>query len=101
MKSMAVKLYEANRIIENLVFKTLRGRLAAKLLDLAEKFGTKKKNGVEIGLTLSHFDLAELVGTNRETVTKMLRDFRSEGSLEVHKRMFLITDEEKLRAWIN
>ncbi|MBI4570033.1 MAG: winged helix-turn-helix domain-containing protein, partial [Planctomycetes bacterium] len=49
----------------------------------------------------THQELADLVGTNRETVSHKIAEFRREGSLgvTVNKR-FVILNEEVLRAWM-
>jgi CRP/FNR family transcriptional regulator, cyclic AMP receptor protein len=101
MKSMAMKLYEANRLIQGLVFRNLQARLAGKILELMEKFGENDGNGTRIALKLSHFDLAELVGTNRETITRILKEFKDEGSVALTRGSITVRDAAALRQWIN
>lgn len=102
MRSLARKLYEADRMIETLVFRTVHARTARKILELAKQFGVKESGGkTRIALTLTHYDLAEIVGANRETISRVIKDFRADGCLEYAKKTILITDMNRLLAWIH
>ncbi len=101
LKAMAVKLYEANRMIEGLIFRNLEARLAAKIFDLSEKFGEAGAGGaIRINMRLTQSDLAELMGTNRETITRIISVFRKEGSIDYAHQSLIITDAKLLRTWI-
>lgn len=54
-------------------------RLLKGLVWLAQKFGSSVKQGRIIELRLTHQELAELVGTTRVTVTRLLRQMEKEG----------------------
>ncbi len=73
------------------------GRVASRLLELAERFGQPDPSGVRIDLRLSQQDLAGWVGASREAVIKALRLLRDRGSIETHRRVVTIVDLPALR----
>lgn len=74
------------------------GRVAARLVELAEAFGERTGEGaIVISLSLSQEDLAGWTGASREAVSKALRTFRSRGWIETHRRAITILDLEALR----
>jgi CRP-like cAMP-binding protein len=73
------------------------GRIAKQLLDLARRFGVRDHDGIYLELDLSQTELAQLVGSSRETVNKTLADFAGRGWLRVvAPRRILILDAAHL-----
>lgn len=79
-------------IIEDLSFTTVRQRLIALLLRLAQTDGKSTKQGVQVELTKSHQDLAAELGTVRELVSRNLSRLQAEGFLEVDGRNIVVRD---------
>jgi CRP/FNR family transcriptional regulator, cyclic AMP receptor protein len=79
-------------IIEDLSFTTVRHRLIALLLRLAQASGTASKEGVRVELTKTHQDLAAELGTVRELVSRNLSRLQAEGFLEVDGRRIIVKD---------
>jgi CRP/FNR family transcriptional regulator len=76
-----------------------RTRMAAQLLDLAERYGTPAARGIiTLDLPLSRAELAALVGLSPETAMRLLSQFQREGLLEVQGRRLTIKAPERLRA---
>lgn len=65
-------------------------RLAKILLQLCEQHGTETPKGILIGLRLTHEDLANLIGTTRETVTTQLKKFERMGILHRQDRRLVV-----------
>lgn len=84
-------------IIEELSFTTVRQRLIAMILRLAETAGKPSKDGVQLDLTMSHQDLAAELGTVRELVSRNLSRLQAEGFLEVDGRHILLKDMAGLK----
>jgi len=84
-------------IIEELSFTTVRQRLVAHLLRLADDIGQKTDRGIEIMLPGSHQDLAHQIGTVRELVSRNLSRLQAEGLLELDARHIVIRDPKGLR----
>lgn len=68
-------------------------RLQCLLIQLAQDFGHVEPGGVRIKLRLTHHQLATIIGTTRVTVTRLLRDFRNEGWLNIHQRQLILTPQ--------
>lgn len=84
-----VTLLEAS--LEDIAFKSIPARLASLLLRLADEQG----NGSDVrGLT--HQELAELIGTYRETVTQTLNDLKADGLVEIGRKHIHIVDRDGL-----
>jgi CRP-like cAMP-binding protein len=84
-------------IIEELSFTTVRQRLIALILRLAEASGTPSKEGVRVELAMSHQDLAAELGTVRELVSRNLSRLQAEGFLEVEGRKIVVRDMSGLK----
>jgi CRP-like cAMP-binding protein len=65
--------------ITNLATKTVRERLAFNLLILDEKFKVEGQRETHSEITLSRSDLANMVGTAKETLVRLLQEFSSAG----------------------
>ncbi|MEO1621736.1 MAG: Crp/Fnr family transcriptional regulator [Cyanobacteria bacterium J06632_3] len=68
-------------------------RLRSLIMQLAQDFGQVGPNGVRIKIRLTHHQLATIIGTTRVTVTRLLRDFKSEGWLSVHRRQLIVAPQ--------
>ena len=65
-------------------------RLAKVLLELSEKHGREVSTGTLITLHLTHEELANLIGTTRETVTTQINRFERMGLLSREDRHFIV-----------
>jgi len=79
-------------IIEELSFTTVRQRLIALILRLAQDAKTRSKEGILVELTKSHQELASELGTVRELVSRNLSRLQAEGFLEVEGRKVVVRD---------
>jgi CRP/FNR family cyclic AMP-dependent transcriptional regulator len=70
------------------------GRLAGVLLDWGRTAATCGKLEMRFTMALTHEELANMVGTSRETVTRMLTRFKKEKLIEVRGSSFLILSPE-------
>ena len=84
-------------IIEELSFTTVRQRLIALIVRLAQASKTRSEQGIHIELTKSHQDLAAELGTVRELVSRNLSRLEAEGFLDVEGRKIVVKDLPGLR----
>lgn len=87
------RLRETEEQLEALAFKSIPSRLAALLLRLA-------RDGHEVA-GLTHQDLAEMIGTYRETTTQTLNDMKAQGIVAIGRRRITILDKAKLAEIAN
>jgi CRP/FNR family transcriptional regulator, cyclic AMP receptor protein len=73
------------------------GRISARLVELAERFGEPSSDGVEITLPLTQEELGSWCGCSREAVAKGLGNLRRQGAIETSRRRILVRDLEGLR----
>ena len=85
-------------IIEELSFTTVRQRLIAMLVKLAQTEGKMTDRGIEILLPASHQELANQLGTVRELISRNLTRLEAEGLLDVDARQIAVRDLNGLKA---
>lgn len=100
LKTLSSRLRRANKEIEGLSFNNVLGRIAQILLDLSDRYGKKIDEGIQIDMALSHKELAEMAGTAREVISRVLSRFRRIGCVAFFDNKIIVTDKEKLRGWI-
>ncbi len=95
-RMVAQRCRRVEQRLKTLLFLSNRDRLVHLLLDLAERFGNRTQEGVQIGLRLSHQELANLIGSTRETVTVVLGQLRAEGAVDGGRRRIVLLDAKGL-----
>jgi CRP/FNR family transcriptional regulator len=85
-------------IIEELSFTTIRERLIALLVKLAQTGGKKTDRGIEFLLPATHQELANQLGTVRELISRNLMRLQAEGLVEVDARQIVVRDLRGLSA---
>jgi CRP-like cAMP-binding protein len=75
-----------------MAFKGIPARLASLLLRLS----AERQSDEIAGLT--HQDLAETIGTYRETATQVLNDMKTDGLIEIGRKHIRILDPQRLRS---
>jgi CRP/FNR family transcriptional regulator, cyclic AMP receptor protein len=84
--------------IESYSTQSLAQRLAARLLMLAEGHGMPTPAGVVIDLPLSQETLARLIGSTRQRIAQVLKDWECEGVIRRRDGCTVLTDEARLEA---
>ena len=99
IKLLASKLVQAQHKIRDLTFNDVFSRTAAQLLKLADDHGKQTDEGIKINIPLSRQELADMAGTTRETVSRVLSKFRKEKFITEQDDRIVILNFEKLRSW--
>jgi CRP-like cAMP-binding protein len=73
------------------------GRVAARIVEMAERHGLEEGEGFRIELRLSQEELATWVGASREAVSRALRNFRERGWITTRRRALTVLDLDALR----
>jgi len=89
MQAMGQRLMEAENRLEQMAYSTISARLAALLLEL----GNSDQDNV---VHATHQELADMLGTWRETISKTLQDFRRRGLVASGRRQLKLLDREGL-----
>ncbi len=96
INAMAKKTRLLTSQIRELVFQDAEGRLASLIMRFVEDFGIEVKSGKIIDLVLTHQEIANLMGSSRVTVTKLINQFIDEEVIKLYKRKIVVTDASKL-----
>ncbi|MGD9147230.1 MAG: Crp/Fnr family transcriptional regulator [Anaerolineae bacterium] len=99
IQDLSSRLRYTTACLEQQAFLDVNGRVAAKLLELADRYGLQGE-GTEIGLRLTQTELASWVSARRESVNKVLGGFREQGLIEVDGQRITILDRDGLESWI-
>jgi CRP/FNR family transcriptional regulator/CRP/FNR family cyclic AMP-dependent transcriptional regulator len=75
LEVLSRRLRKTDEHVENLIFLDIYGRVAKKLLELADEHGVQIDNGVLINVRLTQQELASMVGASRESVNKVIGYF--------------------------
>lgn len=94
---MNLKLRQAYRQIINLSFKDANSRLASRLFKLARDHGVELDKGLLIGVHLTQQELADYVGTSRETISRILSDLNQRQVLHIERQNIYIKDYQELK----
>jgi CRP/FNR family transcriptional regulator, cyclic AMP receptor protein len=79
-----------------LVSSDVAARVARQLLLLARRFGTREGDALRVAHQLSQDEMAQLVGADRASVNRTLRNFTAHGWILLEGKSVLITDPEAL-----
>jgi CRP-like cAMP-binding protein len=90
------RLRHLMRLVEDLSFTTVRGRLIAHLLQLADETGRKTSGGIQFELSENNEELAARLGTVRELVSRNLGRLHGAGLIEMKRRTIRIPNPAAL-----
>ena len=90
--SLSERLRQSDEVIESLLHRGVAARLATLLMNLSDRFG----EGDAIGVRLTHQDLANMIASTREAVSKVMSEFQREGVIETRSRRIAVLDRGAL-----
>jgi CRP/FNR family transcriptional regulator, cyclic AMP receptor protein len=88
LEGLSKRLRNTNQMVEDLIFLDVYGRVAKKLLELANKHGVQIDEGTLIDVRLTQQELASMVGASRESVNKVMGYFT--------EKQFISTDKHRI-----
>ena len=90
IKVLTARLRKANHQISTLALLDVYGRVARVILDMAREEGRRLKDGRIAFRRATHQEIANRIGTTRETVTRMLKDLERQGLIKVEGRELVL-----------
>jgi CRP-like cAMP-binding protein len=93
---LGLRRRRVERRLKSLLFRSNRERLVHLLVELLEKYGEQETEGVRIAIRLSHQDLANIIGSTRETVTVLLGELGYDRLLLIKKRKIYVPNPARL-----
>ena len=89
--SFSERLRQSEEVIDSLLEREVSARLATLLANLGNRFGETNGSGAVLNMRLTHQDLANMIVSTREAVSKVMSEFQREGLIEVRDRRIAIT----------
>jgi CRP-like cAMP-binding protein len=100
MFTLCKRLRKADKQVESLAFLSAPSRVARVLLDLAEERGEEKNGKVIIHHKMTRQELANIAGTSRETLTRVLMDLNYRNIINISKNKIEILNKKQLQEEI-
>lgn len=100
LRTLSERLRESDRATIQFAEHDAVGRLAIRLLDLADRYGHVAEAGVQIDLPLSQEEIASWIGASRESVAKALQTLRELGWVETGRRTIVLRDRPAIERRI-
>jgi CRP/FNR family cyclic AMP-dependent transcriptional regulator len=97
-RALIVRRKDLETRVEQLIFKDVGAKLAELLLNLGQEHGIPDPRGIVVGLKITHQEMANLIGSTRETVSLTLSQFKRKGLIQTEGRKVILADLEGLRA---
>jgi len=98
LRTVVAKLRDADRQRLEFGAYDTAGRVARRLVQLADEHGSSSSDGVRITLPLSQSELAGWTGSSREAVARALGLLRRQGVITTDRRSIVVVDLESLRS---
>jgi len=80
---------------------TASEKLAKLMLEWCEKSGKETEKGITLKLTLTHEEIAQMIGASRETVTRVLTDFKNREIIQIKGSTLIIRDKAALASMVS
>jgi CRP/FNR family transcriptional regulator, cyclic AMP receptor protein len=100
LAALAQTIRQMDEGVGDLMFLDLQGRLAKKLLELAEAHGREADDAIEIEVALTQDDLAGMIGATRASVNRALGFYEERGAITRRGRRIVILEPGLLRRRI-
>ncbi|MEJ2535937.1 MAG: Crp/Fnr family transcriptional regulator [Calditrichia bacterium] len=97
LKELAQRIRKSDEHIKSLSLQDATGRVASTLLRIAEDSGVFRKGQVEIAELPLQQDLANMAGTSRETISRVIKSLCEDGFLKKTSGKIIILDYENFR----
>ncbi|MBN1655256.1 MAG: Crp/Fnr family transcriptional regulator [Deltaproteobacteria bacterium] len=96
IRLMIERSLEAERRIENFLKKGVEARVVDFIVGAAASHGIPESRGTLIGMKFTHQEIADYVGSTRETVTIILGELRRRGLIQVDHRRLIVANADAL-----
>ena len=94
--SFSERLRQSDEVIESLLHREVSVRLATLLLNLSDRLSEDDGADTVLNMRLTHQDLANMIASTREAVSKVMSEFQREGLVRVQNRRVAILNKEAL-----
>lgn len=97
MRVMGEKLREFQSKLQAFVTQDVNRRIISFLVRMADNHGQLSGNELKIDIPMTHQEFANMVGTTRETVNRVMNNLKKEGIIEMNRQGIVIYDMKRLK----
>ena len=97
-RHVIARRHDLENKLEALVFRDVSAKLAEQLIKLADEYGVDDARGKLVAMKITHQELANLIGSTRETVSLTLSQFKRKRFIVTDGRKVILSDLGGLRA---
>ena len=102
VQQLSEKYHAAQREIRSLGLSQTTGEKLAKLfLDWCQREGESTPKGIRLKVLLTHEEIAQMIGTTRETVTRLLSDFKRKKIIDVKGSTVVVLQKDELQQMVS
>lgn len=102
VQQLSEKYHAAQREIRSLGLSQTTGeKLAKLLLDWCQREGESTPKGIRLKVLLTHEEIAQMIGTTRETVTRLLSDLKRKKIIDVKGSTVLVLQKDDLQQMVS
>jgi len=98
---LAGRLRVLSEVVINLISDDVRTRIRKMLLQFGTRGGRRNDASLELAIPLTHQEIADMVGTTRQTVTSVLSELQKQGLIRLESRRIHIENLELLKEMAN
>ena len=95
-KLIGTRMKKIENRMEDLFFREVPARLARLLIELSCKWRDPVEGGIRLSFRITHQELANLIGSTRETVSAAMSNFKKQGLIQQDHRQITISNREGL-----
>jgi CRP-like cAMP-binding protein len=100
IEKLSIEMGLAERQSASLSHHTVKERFAKLLLRLLKNYGKIRDQRQYLDIKLTREEMASMIGSTNETVTRLMTEFREEGWIELEGKTVFILEAQKLEALI-
>jgi CRP/FNR family transcriptional regulator len=89
--SLFERLKQSEEVIDRLLDREVSARLGKLLQNLGDRFGETNGSATVLDIRLTHQDLANMIASTREAVSKVMSELQRDGLIEMRNRKIAIS----------
>ncbi|WP_455202026.1 Crp/Fnr family transcriptional regulator [Kaarinaea lacus] len=98
VQTLGFRLREVSEVLMDITSSDVTSRVVKLLSRLGGLYGKSVDGGVHIDIPITHQEMADMIGTSRQSVTTILGELKRQGMIRVEQRMIFIRNKELLHS---
>lgn len=99
VKSLGFRLREVSEVLMDVTSSDVTSRVVKLLSRLGGLYGKSVDGGLHIDLPITHQEMADMIGTSRQSVTTVLGELKRQGMIRIRQRMIFIDNVDLMHSY--